>query len=327
MNLPQIHSITKKILVAVIAAFLMIFLLFHACANLCILRNDEGAWYNAFCHFMGTNLFIKIFEVILLACFLLHMCLTLWLVITNRRARGTERYHQPSKTKTHPYSKLMPWTGVLILLLLFVHFHDFYFVKLGWVPGNYMVKTEELFSKPELNQMVQVCQQYNMTPDDYIAANDQQLEQVKSQGQIGEEELAEINAQLDKLRELVPVANVLMNAQTNKQLSSDGKYINNLSYEERNAINAVYGKGTAEPDFYHMARVKFTKLYMVLIYLLFFAVVGIHLRHGFSSVFQTLGLNNYKYNKAIEIIGIIYVWAVCCIFSLVVLGVYIPSLF
>jgi hypothetical protein len=221
----------------------------------------------------------------------------------------------------------MPWTGVLILLLLFVHFHDFYFVKMGWVPGNYMVQTKELFTKPELNQMVQVCQQYNMTPQDYIAANDQQLEQVKSQGQIGEQELAEINEQLDKLRELVPVADVVINAQADKKLSEDGQYINQLSYEERNAINAVYGKGTAEPDFYHMARVKYTKLYIVLIYLLFFAVVGIHLRHGFSSVFQTLGLNNYKYNKAIEIIGIIYIWAVCCIFSLVILGVYIPSLF
>jgi hypothetical protein len=40
-----------------------------------------------------------------------------------------------------------------------------------------------------------------------------------------------------------------------------------------------------------------------------------------------LDMYNYKYNKAIEIIGIIYIWAVCCIFSLVILGVFIPSLF
>ena len=326
MNLPQIHSITKKICVALIGAFLLIFLLFHSCANLCILRNDGGAWYNAFCHFMGTNIFVKIFEVILLALFVFHICLTMWLWFTNHQARGNQRYHVTSKTKTHPYSKLMPWTGLLILLLLFVHFHDFYFVKMGWVPGNYMVQTEEIFSKPELNQMVQVCQQYNMTPEDYMAANDQQLEQMKSQGQIGEEELAEINSQLDKVRELVPVATVVMKAQTEKKFSEDNKYIQALSYEDRNAINAIYGKGTAESDFYHMAREKFTHWYMVLVYLLFFAVLGLHLRHGFSSAFQTLGLNNYKYNKAIEIIGIIYTWCICLIFSLVALGVFIPSL-
>ena len=138
--------------------------------------------------------------------------------------------------------------------------------------------------------------------------------------------LAEINSQLDKVRELVPVATVVMKAQTEKKFSEDNKYIQALSYEDRNAINAIYGKGTAEPDFYHMAREKFTHWYMVLVYLLFFAVLGLHLRHGFSSAFQTLGLNNYKYNKAIEIIGIIYTWCICLIFSLVALGVFIPSL-
>ena len=43
MNLPRIHSITKKICVALLGGFLLIFLLFHACANLCILRHDDGA--------------------------------------------------------------------------------------------------------------------------------------------------------------------------------------------------------------------------------------------------------------------------------------------
>ena len=90
MNLPQIHSITKKICVALIGAFLLIFLLFHSCANLCILRNDGGAWYNAFCHFMGTNIFVKIFEVILLALFVFHICLTMWLWFTNHQARGNQ---------------------------------------------------------------------------------------------------------------------------------------------------------------------------------------------------------------------------------------------
>lgn len=327
MNLPQIHSITKKILVALIGAFLLIFLLFHACANLCILRNDGGAWYNAFCHFMGTNIFVKIFEVVLLACFVLHICLTMWLWFTNHQARGNERYHVASKTKTHPFSKQMPWIGLMILILLFVHFWSFYFVKMGWTKGNYMVRTEEILSKPELNQMIQICQQYGMTPEDYMAANDQQLTQVKEQGQVSEEELVEINAQLDKLRELVPVASIIVQAQADNKLSDDGKYIQSLSYEERNAINAAYGKGTAEPDFYHMAREKFTHWYMVLIYLILFFLVGLHLRHVFPSAFQTLGLNNYKYNKAIEIVGIIYTWVVCLIFAFVTLGVFIPSLF
>ena len=61
MNLPKIHSITKKILVALVGGFLLVFLLFHMTANLFVLRHDDGAWYSAFCHFMGTNWIVKIF--------------------------------------------------------------------------------------------------------------------------------------------------------------------------------------------------------------------------------------------------------------------------
>jgi succinate dehydrogenase/fumarate reductase cytochrome b subunit (b558 family) len=108
--------------------------------------------------------------------------------------------------------------------------------------------------------------------------------------------------------------------------SEDMQWIRNISASDRKALEKTFTEVEFEPDFYHMAREKFTHWYMVLVYLLFFAVLGLHLRHGFSSAFQTLGLNNYKYNKAIEIIGIIYTWCICLIFSLVALGVFIPSL-
>lgn len=135
MNLPKIHSISKKIFVALLGAFLSIFLLFHASANLCILRHDGGAWYNAFCDFMGTNYVIKVFEVILLGSFLLHIILALWLAITNKKARP-QGYHKPQRSKTHTGSKLQVWTGILIIACLLLHFMDFYFVKLGLVDGN-----------------------------------------------------------------------------------------------------------------------------------------------------------------------------------------------
>ena len=135
MNLPKIHSISKKMLVALLGAFLSIFLLFHASANLCILRNDGGAWYNAFCDFMGTNYIIKVFEIILLGTFLLHIALTIWLAITNKMARP-QGYHKPQRSKTHTGSKLQIWTGILIIACLLLHFTDFFFVKLGLVNGN-----------------------------------------------------------------------------------------------------------------------------------------------------------------------------------------------
>ena len=49
----------------------------------------------------------------------------------------------------------MIWTGGLVLCFLVLHFANFYFVKLGWVEGKYMIKTEELFSTVEDSEFMQ----------------------------------------------------------------------------------------------------------------------------------------------------------------------------
>lgn len=214
MNLPKIHSISKKILVALLGAFLGLFLLFHASANLCILRNDGGAWYNAFCDFMGTNYVVKVFEIILFGALLLHIALTLWLAFTNKLARP-KNYHKAHRSKTHTGSKLQVWTGILIIACLLLHFMDFYFVKLGLVDGN--------------------------------------------------------------------------------------------------------------QNFYHQARALFQIPYIAICYLVFFVIVWFHLRHGFAAIFQTFGLYNYKYGKAIEVIGIIYATVICLMFTSVVIVTFLQA--
>jgi len=59
--------------------------------------------------------------------------------------------------------------------------------------------------------------------------------------------------------------------------------------------------------------------------LLFFVVVWFHMRHGFAAMFQTLGLYNYKYGKAIEIIGIIYATVICLMFATVVIVTFLQA--
>ena len=135
MKFAKLDYISKNIVVSSYGAFLSIFLLFHASANLCILRNDGGKWYNDFCDFMGTNYVIKAFEIVLFGALLLHIILTIWLAITNKRARP-KGYHKAQRTKTHTGSKLQVWTGILIIACLLLHFMDFFFVKLGWIDGN-----------------------------------------------------------------------------------------------------------------------------------------------------------------------------------------------
>ena len=319
MNLPKLHSISKKICVALLGGFLLIFLLFHACANLCILRHDDGAWYSAFCHFMGTNYVIKVFEVVLLATIVLHIGFTLWLWLTNRMARPV-RYHQRSKSQTHSTSKLMVWTGVLIFACLILHFTDFYFVKLGWVEGQYMVKVEKLHNE-EIDALQQAAMQYGVSPEEFIKTNEEQLEMYKDQ--IPAEQMEEINAELDKLRAALPVANLLFYAVEDGLYSADKKWIRHLTPEDKALIEAAVEGLEVEPDFYYQAREKFKSPWIALCYLAFFVIVWMHMRHAFPSAFQTLGLNNYKYNGIIEVLGQIYAWVVCLMFAAVVILVFI----
>lgn len=317
MNLPKIHSISKKICVALLGGFLLIFLLFHASANLLVLRHDDGAWYSAFCHFMGTNYIVKVFEIVLLGFIALHICFTAWLWITNRLARPV-RYHQEGKSKTHPGSKLMMWTGILIFSFLVMHFCQFYFVKLGWVKGEYMVKTENLQDE-EMMQWAQLADQMEISLDEFI----NQLEERSATLTDENEDAAETEEYIARLRSKAAVLDIVQRAYAEDNISKDGQWIRHLTYDERKTLREALPDSDPEPDFYYMVRELFQNPIMVILYLITFVVLFIHMRHAFPSAFQTLGLNNYKYAKAIDILGQIYAWVVCLMFAAVVILVYL----
>lgn len=312
MSLPKIHSVSKKILVALVGAFLLVFLLFHATANLFVLRHDDGAWYSTFCHFMGTNWIVKVFEVVLLATIVIHIVLTMWLAVTNKLARPV-RYRQPQRTTTHTTSKLMVWTGILIFVCMILHFTDFYFVKLGLVKGEYMVETEKV-QTPELNQLMQFSGQMNMSPADLVNEMESYADSGASDPQT--------TAYLEEMRDQLSLYQILERAYQEGNISADGKWLRHLTYDERQTLRELLPESGVEPDFYYMVRQKFQSLYLVVMYLLFFAVIFLHLRHAFPSAFQTLGLNNYKYNTALELLGKAYTWIVVLMFAIVPILIY-----
>lgn len=319
MELPKIHSITKKLLVALVGAFLLLFLLFHMTANLFILRHDDGAWYSAFCHFMGTNWVVKIFEVILLGVVALHILLTLWLALTNRLARPT-RYHQRQQSKTHTTSRLMMWTGILIFAFLVMHFCQFYFVKIGWVKGDYMVEMEKLQTE-EVVTIMQYSRQNGMEIADVAAAVENQMSMYADQ--LAPEQVAEMEANMQSLKNSVPVAEFIDKAIQEDNFSQDRKWIRHITYEERQMLKEKAPECGVEPDFYYMSRELFHNGIMVLLYLVAFVALFMHLRHAFPSAFQTLGLNNYKYNTAIEVCGQIYTWVIVLGFAAVPILVFL----
>ena len=124
-------SIGKKLIMSLAGLFLVIFLLVHLGINLTLLRHDNGEWFKAASGFMGSNYIIKVFEVVLMLGFLLHIVYGIILQIQNWMARPVRYKIENLTSQTSFFSKFMIHTGIIIFVFLIIHFVNFYFVKYG----------------------------------------------------------------------------------------------------------------------------------------------------------------------------------------------------
>lgn len=124
-------SIGKKLVMSLAGLFLCLFLLVHLGINLTLLLNDGGVIFQEAVEFMSLW-FIKVFEVILFAGFLIHIIWGVVLFFQNWKARP-QGYAISNNSQTSFFSKYMVHTGAIIFVFLALHFVNFYFVKLGLV--------------------------------------------------------------------------------------------------------------------------------------------------------------------------------------------------
>lgn len=128
----KFSSLTKKFIMALVGAFLMVFLVVHLGINLFIIpitENHKDIFREAV-YFMTTNPLVKIMEIFLFGGFILHIILGLILQIQNWMARPV-RYKKEGWSHTSFFSKFMIHTGVVIGVFLTIHLMNFYLVKEG----------------------------------------------------------------------------------------------------------------------------------------------------------------------------------------------------
>ena len=117
-------SIGKKQVVAVTGLFLILFLIFHLSGNFLIYRGPEA--FNAYAEFLEHLGAIKwAARLGLIALFLVHIVFTAMVVIENRRARPRGYAVVKSVGKRSLATRLMPYTGTLIVVYLLVHISDY----------------------------------------------------------------------------------------------------------------------------------------------------------------------------------------------------------
>jgi succinate dehydrogenase / fumarate reductase cytochrome b subunit len=108
---------------------------------------------------MATFPLVRIIEIILIAAILIHIAWGLIIQIQNWLARPVG-YAGGNKSETSFFSRFMIWTGAVVMTFLALHFFNFWFIRLGIVPGNpddFYTTAHNLFKIPAYNYIYLTC--------------------------------------------------------------------------------------------------------------------------------------------------------------------------
>jgi succinate dehydrogenase / fumarate reductase cytochrome b subunit len=120
-------TIGRKIIMSVTGLFLCSFLVIHLVGNLQLFKHDNGAAFNIYSHFMGTNPIIRTIEWVLVAGFVFHIYESIMLTRRNKAARGPQAYAADHAEQNSEWtSRNMGILGTVILIFLIVHLYNFF---------------------------------------------------------------------------------------------------------------------------------------------------------------------------------------------------------
>jgi len=75
----------------------------------------------------------------------------------------------------------------------------------------------------------------------------------------------------------------------------------------------------------NLMQLTFSNIWIVILYLIWFFAIWFHLTHGFWSAFQTLGMNNSKWLKRLQVIAYIYATFIFLGFATIAITAYCKS--
>ena len=128
-------SIGRKIVMSLTGLFLCTFLVVHLVGNLQLFKHDQGAAFNVYSHFMGTNPVIRTIEWGLVLGFGFHIYEAWALYSRNKAARGHGYAQWKAQQNSEWTSRNMSLLGTIILIFLIVHLYNFFWrARFGGLP-------------------------------------------------------------------------------------------------------------------------------------------------------------------------------------------------
>lgn len=123
-------SVGRKYIMALSGTLLGCFLAVHAAGNATIFMG-RAAFLAYATHLHALKIAVAVVEVLLLALFLVHITTGIVLFVQNLETRTTRYTVRSSAGGSTWGSATMPYTGLIVLLFLFMHLGNFRFVAPG----------------------------------------------------------------------------------------------------------------------------------------------------------------------------------------------------
>jgi succinate dehydrogenase / fumarate reductase, cytochrome b subunit len=155
-------TIGQKLVMALTGLFLCSFLIVHLAGNITLLLppSEAAPLFNAYSEFMSSNPIIRTLELGLVAGFLFHIIYGIRLAIKNRASRPVRYKMYRGDQTARFYSRFMFYSGMVVLLFLFLHLAQFFFIhRFGFAPENETMydSVVRIFSQPFFSIIYLVC--------------------------------------------------------------------------------------------------------------------------------------------------------------------------
>ncbi|WP_339888796.1 succinate dehydrogenase cytochrome b subunit [uncultured Flavobacterium sp.] len=283
-------SIAKKYWMALTGLFLCLFLAGHLAGNLQLIFGSSQD-FNEYALFMTSNPAVKLLSYVTYISIIFHAIDGILLTIQNKKARPVAYAKNSPGANSGFASRNMAVLGTVILVFIVTHMINFW-AKMHFDENMPLVQKEIVGQTGE--KQIQL-----------VGNKDSQMDyfQLDESGKLSKEffENIKIQTQGQYLLEIKDVTKIVN--------TKDGEVIFQ-GYKDLHKITF---------DFFRDAK---TGLLFTLLYVLAMLALGFHLWHGFASAFQSLGLNNPKFNAGIKFFGRAFSVVVPLLFAIIPLYIH-----
>jgi succinate dehydrogenase / fumarate reductase cytochrome b subunit len=290
-------SIAKKYWMALTGLFLCTFLIGHLLGNLQLILSsgEEGKRaFNEYAYFMAHNPAIKILSYLTYISIIFHAVDGLMLAIQNKKARPVGYAYNNPSANSSTASRNMAVLGTLILVFIATHMANFWW-KAKISSDKFPLHVKEIAFQQNNPMTGQVQKSsvklYLTTTGNYVPVDGFV---VKNKTELYE---AELNAQKVELK-----------------MAEGYKDLHSLVF-------AFFGHNKTKEGF----PVNDLALGAVIFYVISMVVLGFHLWHGFSSAFQSLGINHPSYTPWIKKIGYGFSIIVPALFAIIPIIIFVTK--